>query len=217
MSKACENEGRNNTSRYAREGSALHEEKTDWEAISELADAAGESDGKLDELIDVIFPVMVSRLTDWGLSEHERDEIAQSVLVKLFENREKYDSSIGPFRNYFLTILSREKKDYFRRLQRERDAVTRLEKQARALQASAPAAGDLVEQKEAQELFNEQVDECRKQFTRNEEMAFVHCVLEEKSRKELAEKLGVKDVTVRTWLYRARCKIEAWQGVEKED
>jgi RNA polymerase sigma-70 factor (ECF subfamily) len=177
---------------------------TRWE------DGLRSSNSKIfEEIYDYFAPEIYTHLLKLLKDSVLVEEIVQDVFIKIWQTREKVDSSRN-IKSLIYTIVNRQAIDAFRKVTRERKSSEELETQS---QKHVYTAEDNLIYKEQ----NKWLEKAIASLPEKRKAIFILSKFENKSYKEIAEYLGISVSTVSNQLVQAIKDIKAYMATVYDD
>ncbi len=183
-----------------------HEFATDLTTSTSLLRRLGgeQPDGKAWESFDAFCRRRVKKICS-GLSQVDKDDIAQKVSLRVYENIGEFQRQRkGSFRKWLRRIISNVTVDYFR----EQDRIPQATQDEILQRIAAPTAED--QNEEEQEIYDCGCQVMERDFCPEWVRAFKGMVFENKTAVEMGKELGMTPENIR------QAKFKVLQRLKEE-
>lgn len=178
------------TTRYTLLNNLVDQNEVGWEAFFELYE-----------------PLIRLRGGDFGLTDTEKEELVQEVMMAFFRGAKSfvYNPELGRFRTYLKTIVDRRSVDILRKRQQgtvDIDDVDHLDLQPE------PAPDDLWEAAFREKMLESAMEQLEGESHPNTWASFYQTSIEKRKAKEVAEELGISVNSVYFAKHRVMTKLK---------
>ncbi|MGL4656545.1 MAG: sigma-70 family RNA polymerase sigma factor [Sarcina sp.] len=159
----------------------------------------------IDKYGGLIKAIIRRKLFDYSFYE---DECLDDILLAIWNNVERFDSSKGTLRNWVISVTRYKIIDYNRKYVGEKEKISNLEITDEKVK-NLKAPGEEIDRKILRHELNKEIDELLGTLTKRDKELFIKHYLEEKPVNKISQEVGVHTNILYNRLSRGRKKLKA--------